>query len=217
MPTFQEQGPQEYHLHYYINSDIRTPDGSFLENQVVCIFQVIITADSHQDAVEYAEANKPGAGFWIGKNSVQCAVTRLSDHIEEMRAAKDELEHLTCEATTEEDGNKAVDDDTGAKLAEAQPIQRILLATARLIEAARLIKGRWEHGDLAGAVRGLVKAMEEAEDALDERTKLAQTGELSAGLAHALDLAGVEIEVPDDGGGVSTSINKSKEAVHAQT
>jgi hypothetical protein len=107
MPTHQEQGLQEYHLHYYINSDIGTPNGEFLEDQVVCVFQVVITADTYQDAVDYAEANKPGAGFWIGKDAVQCTVTLLSEHLDDMRATKDELENLTREAVA----NRAEEDD----------------------------------------------------------------------------------------------------------
>lgn len=102
MPTYQEQGPQEYHLHYYILSDIGTPDGEFLKNQIVSLFGTIITADDLKSATEFAEDNKPGASFWIGTGFVQVDVVPLANYLDNLREAKVELEHLTREATTEE-------------------------------------------------------------------------------------------------------------------
>ncbi len=103
MPTYQEQGPQEYHLHYYILSDIGTPDGEFLKNQIVSLFGTIITADDLKSATEFTEENKPGASFWIGTRFVQVDVTPLAIYLENLREAKDELEHLTSEATVDDD------------------------------------------------------------------------------------------------------------------
>ena len=103
MLTHKEQGPQEYHIHYYIRSDIGTSEGEYLEDQLVSLFETIITADSVEVAKQYAEANKPGASYWIGRDVVQVDVTLLTTFLDNLREAKCELEDFTRQAVEEED------------------------------------------------------------------------------------------------------------------
>ena len=108
MPTYQEQGEQEYHVHYYFTTDIGTPDGDFLEGRIVSIVQTIILADDHQSATEYAEANKAGVRSMVGGSDVQVEVTLLSNFLDNLRDAKDELERLTSEASADDDEDEEV-------------------------------------------------------------------------------------------------------------
>jgi len=103
MPTYQEQGEQEYHIHYYITTDIGTPDGEFLEGRIISILQTIILADDLNGATEYAEENKVGVSSMVGGGEVQVEVTLLVDYLDNLREAKDELEQRTSEATVEDD------------------------------------------------------------------------------------------------------------------
>jgi len=103
MPTHQEQGEQEYHLHYYITTDIGTPDGEFLEGRIVTILQTITLADDLQGATEYAEENKAGVSSMVGGGEVQVEVTLLINFLDNLREARVELEHLASEVVVDEE------------------------------------------------------------------------------------------------------------------